>query len=86
MDLELFNGLRTDELKFIYIYRNFQQNSDIIYDKRLRLIEWDDIRECLDCILSSSIEPVAGTSVVDVAWAQSKWIAFCRDKKLKQLI
>lgn len=86
MDLELFNGLRTDELKFIYIYRNFQQNSDIIYDKRLRLIEWDDIRECLDCILSSSIEPVAGSSVVDVAWAQSKWTAFCRNKKIEELI
>lgn len=86
MDLELFNGLRTDELKFIYIYRNFQQNSDIIYDKRLKLIEWDDIRECLDCILSSSIESVAGSSVVDVDCAQSKWTAFCRDKKLRQLI
>ena len=86
MDLELFNALRTDELKFIYIYRNFQQNSDIIYDKRLRLIEWDDIRECLDCILDSEIEPVAGSFKVDVDWAQSKWTAFCRDKKLKQLI
>lgn len=77
MDLQLFNGLRTDELKFIYIYRNLQQNSGIIYDERLKLIEWNDIRECLDCILDSE---------VDVALAQSKWTAFCRDKKLKQLI
>lgn len=86
MDLQLFNALRTDELKFIYIYRSFQQNSDIIYDGRLKLIEWDDIRECLECILSSLTSVVAGSSVVDVDCAQSKWITYCRDKKLKQLI
>ena len=86
MDLQLFNSLRTDELKFIYIYRSFESNRGIIYDERLKLIEWSDIKECLDCILDSEIEPVAGSFEVDVALAQSKWTAFCRDKKLRQLI
>ena len=85
MDLQLFNSLRTDELKFIYIYRNFESNRDIIYDQRLKLIEWSDIKECLDFILSS-MQVVAGRTVVEYEWALSKWTTYCRNKKLEQLI